>query len=307
MRFGQIRKLPSSRYQASYPGPDDRRDNGPITFTHKADAQAWIAAERRLIEYGTWTSPAARAEAVREAERVEAQREAAEAHLATARIRVGDWEVTTSQQVGIRYDGPLDPRTRYEVDVLVTGTSGATATASTSFRTGRMGRPWAARWIIDATYETPNKTSPAPMVFRTRFPLNKPVQRAWIEATALGVYELELNGAKVGDGYFAPGFTSYGRHLQYQTYDVTGPLTADNRLHATVAGGWAVGFFTFARKNRIYADRQALLAELHLEYEDGSSRRSPPGPTGRSPRTAPSGWRSGTTARRSTPGSPRTT
>ena len=84
MRFGQIRKLPSSRYQASYPGPDGRRYNGPITFTHKADAQAWIAAERRLIEYGTWTSPAARAEAVREAERAEAEREAAEARAAEA-------------------------------------------------------------------------------------------------------------------------------------------------------------------------------------------------------------------------------
>ena len=68
MRFGQIRKLPSARYQASYPGPDGQRHNGPSTFTHKADAQAWITEERRLIEYGTWTSPAARAEALRKVE-----------------------------------------------------------------------------------------------------------------------------------------------------------------------------------------------------------------------------------------------
>ena len=57
MRFGQIRKLPSARYQASYPGPDGQRHNGPSTFTHKADVQAWITEERRLIEYGTWTQP----------------------------------------------------------------------------------------------------------------------------------------------------------------------------------------------------------------------------------------------------------
>lgn len=82
MRFGYVRKLPSGRYQGSYLGPDGKRHNGPSTFTHKADAQAWITGERRLVEYGTWTSPAARAEAVREAERAEAEREAAEARAA---------------------------------------------------------------------------------------------------------------------------------------------------------------------------------------------------------------------------------
>lgn len=79
MRFGYVRKLPSGRYQGSYLGPDGKRHNGPSTFTHKADAQAWITGERRLVEYGTWTSPAARAEALREVEQAEAERAAAEA------------------------------------------------------------------------------------------------------------------------------------------------------------------------------------------------------------------------------------
>ena len=72
MRFGQIRKLPSGRYQASYPGPDGERHNGPTAFTHKADAQAWITAERRLIEYGTWTSVQERRQAAEEAARLAA-------------------------------------------------------------------------------------------------------------------------------------------------------------------------------------------------------------------------------------------
>ena len=67
MRFGYIRQLPSGRYQASYQAPDGSRHNAPATYTHKADAQAWVTSERRLIEYGTWTSPKARAEAVEEA------------------------------------------------------------------------------------------------------------------------------------------------------------------------------------------------------------------------------------------------
>ena len=84
MRFGCIRKLPSARYQASYQGPDGLRYNAPSTFTHKADAQAWIATERRQIEYGTWTSPAARLEAELGARRAEADRRTAEAVAAVA-------------------------------------------------------------------------------------------------------------------------------------------------------------------------------------------------------------------------------
>ncbi|BDZ65420.1 family 78 glycoside hydrolase catalytic domain [Agromyces mangrovi Wang et al. 2018] len=190
--------------------------------------------------------------------------------LDTAHVRIGDWETTTREQVGIRYGGTLEPYTEYPVRIEATGMSGATATAQTSFRTGRLDRAWVGRWITDAAYETPKQQSPVPMVFRTAFDTTKPVRRAWIEATALGVYELELNGAKVGDEYFAPGFTSYGHRIQVQTYDVTAQLAAGNTLVATVAGGWAVGSFTHKRKNMIYADRQAFLAELHLEYEDGS-------------------------------------
>lgn len=191
--------------------------------------------------------------------------------LATARVRVGDWVRETAEQVGIRYDGPLAPHTDYTVELEATGTSGAIARATATFRTGRLDRRWTAQWITDAGYETPKKQSPVPMVFRTRFAADKPVRRAWIEATALGVYELVLNGAKVGEDYFAPGFTSYAHNLQYQTYDITDMLAAGNEFVATVAGGWAVGSYTFARKNKIYADRQAFLAEVHLEYTDGTT------------------------------------
>ena len=77
--------------------------------------------------------------------------------LATARIRVGDQTLETSEQLGIVYDGPLAPFTEYEVELEATGTSGAVARAQTSFRTGRLGTPWTARWITDAAYVTPKK------------------------------------------------------------------------------------------------------------------------------------------------------
>ena len=58
--FGTIRRLPSKRYQASYVGPDLARHNAPGTFTSKADAEAWVALERRLIEWDEWSPPGQR-------------------------------------------------------------------------------------------------------------------------------------------------------------------------------------------------------------------------------------------------------
>ena len=58
--FGAIRRLPSKRYQASYTGPDLARHNAPETFTSKVDAEGWLSAERRLIEWDEWSPPARR-------------------------------------------------------------------------------------------------------------------------------------------------------------------------------------------------------------------------------------------------------
>lgn len=61
--FGTIRRLPSKRLQASYIGPDLERHNAPTTFTSKMDAEAWLHAERRLVENDEWASPKARRDA----------------------------------------------------------------------------------------------------------------------------------------------------------------------------------------------------------------------------------------------------
>ena len=58
--FGTIRRLPSKMYQASYIGPDMARHNAPGTFTARADAEGWLALERRLIEWDEWMPPAQR-------------------------------------------------------------------------------------------------------------------------------------------------------------------------------------------------------------------------------------------------------
>lgn len=196
------------------------------------------------------------------------------AQLTDAEQTVGDWsaKVTGDGQTGTTYKGPaLLPFTTYSVQLAAKDDAGETAAASMTFETGRKETPWKGQWITDGDYHfTEAKVSPVPMVFRRKITTDKPIARARLYATAMGIYEVELNGKKLGDRYFAPGFTSYKSYLQYQTYDVTPFMTGHDTLTATVAGGWAVGSFVFTRKNRVTADRQALLAELRIEYEDGS-------------------------------------
>lgn len=192
--------------------------------------------------------------------------------LKKAKIWVGDWSTETESQILVPYTGKkLDPFTEYPVVVKVMVDKGEVAEAATSFETGRMGTFWKAEWITDGEYHfTEKKISPKTMTFRKKIACSKKVTKARMYVTALGIYEMTLNGEKVGDIYFAPGFTSYRNQLQYQTYDVTAQLQQENELIAVVGGGWAVGSFTYKRVNRNYVDRQALLCELRITYEDGT-------------------------------------
>ncbi len=194
------------------------------------------------------------------------------ASLRAAHLTVNGWHTDCASRLDQRYGGaPLTPFTAYEAELIAEDDQGSTASASLSFETGRMGTPWQASWITDGSYRfTEKRVSPVPMTFRKSFRLRGKVNAARIYATAMGIYELALNGEKVGEEYFAPGFTAYRKRLQYQTYDVTAQLKDGNTLMAVVSGGWAVGSFIYSRINRFAADRQALLLELRITYEDGS-------------------------------------
>lgn len=192
--------------------------------------------------------------------------------LKSAVLSMGGWRTETDTQIAIPYTGPrLQPYTEYTVAITARDDADGTAMGSISFETGRMGEPWLGRWITcDAYRFTARKESPRPLYFRKTLTITKPVSRARLYSTALGVYELSLNGEKIGEDYFAPGFTSYRHHLQYQTRDLTSRLSGTCELTAVVGGGWAAGAFTYKLQNRVWAKRQALLAELRIEYADGS-------------------------------------
>lgn len=97
------------------------------------------------------------------------------------------------------------------------------------------------------------------------------MKSARLAATALGLYECEINGRRVGDEIFAPGWTDYHRRVQYQTYDVTDLLReGGNVLGAILGDGWYCGFVGW--KNRqIYGDRPRFLAQLEMVLQDGST------------------------------------
>jgi len=193
------------------------------------------------------------------------------AALMSAVLCVNGWQ-TQAEQVAQRYEGPaLAPFTTYTAELTATDDQGHTDTAALTFETGRMGTPWQARWITDGSYRfTEKRVSPVPLTFRRQISLRGKVKQARIYATAMGIFELMLDGEKVGDEYFAPGFTSYKHRLLYQTCDVTSQLQNGSTLTAVVAGGWAVGSFIYSRINRFAADRQALLLEVRITYEDGT-------------------------------------
>ncbi|MEV0095775.1 alpha-L-rhamnosidase [Streptomyces sp. NPDC050738] len=101
----------------------------------------------------------------------------------------------------------------------------------------------------------------------------KKVARARLYATALGLYETHINGRRVGRDQLAPGWTDYRKRVQYQTYDVTGLLrSGTNALGAYVAPGWYAGNVGMFGPHQ-YGERPSFLAQLEIEYTDGTSER----------------------------------
>lgn len=143
---------------------------------------------------------------------------------------------------------------------------------------------WKSRWI-SARDPSPLWTRtdalhlPPARHYRKAFEAGPAVRRATVYATALGIYELHLNGQRVGDARFAPGWTDYRRRVYYQTYDVTSQVRAgQNALGAVLADGWYAGYVGYGllvgygphkTGRNIYGKTPSLLVQLEIEYADG--------------------------------------
>ena len=127
-----------------------------------------------------------------------------------------------------------------------------------------------ASWITSSIVGGPYSSVPVPY-FRRSFLISQPVKSAALRVTALGVYECEINGQRVGDEVFAPGWTEYHKRVYYQSYDVTGLLRpGENVLGAILGDGWYCGNVAWWGR-QLYADRPRFLAQLEIILQDGTT------------------------------------
>jgi alpha-L-rhamnosidase len=128
---------------------------------------------------------------------------------------------------------------------------------------------WVAQWIEPGLQEDVSKPGPVPML-RRGFRVDGGIERARAYVTSLGLYEMQLNGRRVGDQLFTPGWTSYRTRLQYQTYDITELLVSgENAVGVALGNGWFRGEIGFSGQRNHYGDRVALLLQISIKYQDG--------------------------------------
>ncbi|WP_169512941.1 alpha-L-rhamnosidase [Actinopolymorpha alba] len=200
--------------------------------------------------------------------------------------------VESTTTLHIPYDGPtLAPSTTYRWRVDVWDVDGAPAGAAESwFETGLMDTgAWSAAWIgrddtVSPAFDPPQNDDltantrrlQACSHLRRSFTLDRRPVRARLYSSTRGVYRAYLNGHRIGDSELDPGWTDYRDRILYQAYDVTALVkSGDNAIGAILGDGWWSGFVGFDPRlaGKLYGDSPALIAQLHLTFDDGSEER----------------------------------
>ena len=126
-----------------------------------------------------------------------------------------------------------------------------------------------ARWIFADT-----KSESGCPLFEKKFSVSKKAQAAEMFVTSVGIYNLFVNGTRIGDALFAPGFTSYHHRLQYQHYDITEQIVqGENTVGIHCANGWAVGYLGRGNTNHVFFDCILACGVIRIEYADGTSEQ----------------------------------
>ena len=140
---------------------------------------------------------------------------------------------------------------------------------------------WKANWIgSDLTVLGKGKEyhlPPAPF-FRKDVALKGTIKKARLYVSALGLYEFYINGRRIGNDNFTPGWTDYNKRVYYNVYDVTQNVkTGDNAVGAILGEGWYAGYIGYALlignpvvKN-FYGTVPLLKAQLIIEYNNGQT------------------------------------
>ena len=256
----------------------------PLRCTHAAE-QSLISAVAVRVEYQTnpvaidspkprfsWQVRDERRGAVQTSYQIQVAR--TEGELRAGRFVWDSGKVSSGESIQCVYEGPpLQSAQRYYWHVRVWDATGQASpwSASSSWEMGLL-QPsdWKASWIEPDLKEDVSLPGPSPLL-RGAFKTKGKVKEARAYVTSHGLYELHLNGQRVGDQVFTPGWTSYNKRLQYQTYDVTNLIqNGDNVAGAILGNGWYRGNIGFSGQRNYYGDRLALLLQINVTYADGS-------------------------------------
>ncbi len=195
----------------------------------------------------------------------------AEAEVASGRGDTWQSGAIESSVIPVVYEGEeLEPFTRYfwSVRVRDEGRQWSDWAPPRFFETGMMGQfRWKGKWITD-TYDI--NVKPA-AYFRRVFKAEKNIESARVYIAAAGLYELSINGERVGDHRLDPTYTRFDRRTLYVTYDVTDHLQqGDNAVGVLLGNGWynhqstAVWYFDQAP----WRARPKFCLDLHVTYTD---------------------------------------
>lgn len=123
---------------------------------------------------------------------------------------------------------------------------------------------------------------PPPRLLRSEFELSSRPIQATLYASALGIYDLRINGERVHEDYFAPGWSDYRKRVYYRAYDVTKYVRPGrNAIAAVLADGWYAGYVAFGPTRERWGPLTRLRAQLDVRYDDGSQTSFGTGPAWR--------------------------
>ena len=124
-------------------------------------------------------------------------------------------------------------------------------------------------WIAGPRRKNVSRPRPA-VCFRGTFEAVTPVQSASLTFTALGLAEPWLNGERVANDYFTPGWSDYRKRAYLCRYDVTSRIHAgENCLGFILADGWAGAPYGPKGHAASHAPQTMLAALLTVCYADG--------------------------------------
>lgn len=193
-------------------------------------------------------------------------------------------KVSADLAPAVRYAGPAlrDGETAYWMVRVWDEHDHASEWSKTSlWQHGIQADAWdTADWIAYPTPKDAGEMSQPVAMLRHTFSLPSTVVSATLYATALGLYELRLNGKIVGDRVLTPGWTDYNHRAMYQAYDVKGMLSKGKNVIAGMIGdGWYCGYLGFEGNFSRYGDFPALRCRLDITCVDGSTHTLTTNPT----------------------------